>query len=1265
MRMKSISYAILLLSLMSLSVSAIGQTQEAYIPLHDELANLEKNVQIKTVKNLPTPFIVKLIPSQVEVASVQIVETSFEKTENLEQEYLAAIGTTIELETSIVIISGKPHIRLEVLPYKKEGSSIYKMVKGRLKITYSQKSIVSKKLRKTSDFAESSVLNSGNWHKLSTSQEGIYKITGSSLQNNDVSIANVSTSAIQLYGNPGGMVPEIIEMERTDDLMQVPIKILDKNGNGVFEAEDEILFYAHGGGFYQYNDDAQIYTFSKNVYSDENYYFLNLNKTDVASARIAQTPNGQGNSFEGTLDYYHHKIRREKDEFNFLLSGRDWYGDEFKRNLIQNFTFNVNQIKTDQKAFLRTRFSARSIVDSRMRVSVNDQLLLNRSLTSVSGDYSESFMSPPYTGQVEFDNASNIRLTYDYTLTHNDGNAWLDYFELSVPRLLTTSSGSFLAFMPKAKEYASTKIIFTSLPDQVWNISDYRSASELSFFTENGNDVCILNNNSQPVKLAYVDLDNVKTPGYVGKISNQNLHGLAAAQYVIIYHPNFQSAVDKLADFHRTQYGKTVHTANVRHIYNEFSSGRQDASAIRDFIRMLYVRGQDAGLPLENALLFGDGSYDYKDILPNNTNYIPTFQSRNSYVPVSTYASDDFFGILDENEGYYEISGAREGMDIGVGRLPVNNTNEADVVVEKIIRYHQPSGLADWRNRVTFLGDDEDGNTHFYDSESISNQLAAQTPELNTEKIYLDAYEQQSFGSGAKYPDVNQAIDDAFDKGHFLFNYLGHGGSAGMAHERVVTRPQIRNWSNTDALPLIITATCELSRYDDPSADSPGELMLKDPDGGCIALVTTTRLVRISLNKNLNEQVTDDNLFNFDNGFKTLGEIFKDAKNLSIQAINQRNFTLLGDPGVVLAYPKFHVETTEINGNAVGQAAMDTFKAFSKVEVKGQLVDDNGDVLSDFNGTLYPTIFDKSITYSTLANDLASSVKNYEMQNSVLYRGSVSVTNGKFSFQFVVPKDIAYQFGKGKISYYAENGDVDANGYFDDIIVGGSEDSIADDREGPQLELFMDDEKFVFGGLTGESPLLLARVFDENGINTVGNGIGRDITAILDKGTDQEKIIILNDFYTADLNSYQSGRIEYRLDELAPGRHTLELKIWDVYNNSSEAYTEFIVANDEDLSLKHVLNYPNPFTTNTTFHFDHNKAGQNLDVRIQILSVTGNVVQTLTYNGLESGGHFDQIVWNGKDRYGDNLARGMYLYKVSVKSEDGGEHEIIQKLLML
>ena len=612
------------------------------------------------------------------------------------------------------------------------------------------------------------------------------------------------------------------------------------------------------------------------------------------------------------------------------------------------------------------------------------------------------------------------------------------------------------------------------------------------------------------------------------------------------------------------------------------------------------------------------------------------------------------FGLLDDNEG----SGVGEIVDVGIGRFPVRTRAEAQAMVDKLRAYISSASQGAWRTWVAFIGDDEDevdnSLIHMSQADALARKVRGNHPEYNIDKIMLDAYQQVTGSGGARYPEVNEAIDRRIDAGSLLLSYTGHGGELGWAHERVLEVHQINDWTNINRLPLFLTATCEFSRYDDPLRTSAGEWVLLNPSGGAIGLMTTTRLVTAGQNFDLANAFFDHVFNEVDGEMPRLGDIVRLTKLTEPnKQVNSRKFNLLGDPALRLAYPKYKVVTTSVP---------DTMQALGKVKVTGYVADINGTKLKDFNGVLYSTAFDKAYEVETQDNE-GWGPFYFDIQNNAIFKGKASVKNGDFSFEFVVPKDINYQVGPGRNSYYVTNGDIDGIGYHDQHDVGSVSATAIDDTDGPDLDLYLNDENFVYGGITDENPDLLAKVFDVNGINTSSSGVGHDIVAYLDENT--ADALILNDYYESDLDSYQSGKVVYPFKDLKEGNHKLRLKVWDVNNNSTETVTEFVVSSGADLALDHILNYPNPFTTNTGFYFDHNQPGQSLQVRLQVFTVSGKVVKTIDGFYNSDGYRIGPIPWDGRDDFGDLIGKGVYIYKLKVTAPSGQSAEEFQKLVLL
>jgi hypothetical protein len=725
---------------------------------------------------------------------------------------------------------------------------------------------------------------------------------------------------------------------------------------------------------------------------------------------------------------------------------------------------------------------------------------------------------------------------------------------------------------------------------------------------------------------------------------------------IIITHPLFRKYAEKLAAIHLQNSGLICLVVTPEQVYNEFSGGIPDIVALRNFVRMKYQEQKGTSMPMKYLLLFGDGSYENKTPPPHNPNFIPTYQSQNSNVVVSSFTSDDFYGLLEDGEGEAEGS-----EDIGIGRLPVADTIQAGILISKIRKYLDPANMGDWRNIICLTADDEDGNAHMYDAEGLEAVLKQKVPEYNIEKIYLDAFRQTTSVDGQTYPDAARAITERINSGCLIFNYTGHGNQIGLAHERVIKVEDINSWRNEGRLPLFITATCEFSRFDDVEINfatremtgkaSAGELVLLNREGGAIALMSTTRVVFSAPNFFLNR-----NIFNcaFDRdslgNTMRLGDIIRVAKNNSGNGANKRNFSLLGDPALSLAYPRYgKVMTDSVNNMPVAGGA-DSLKALSVITITGHIEAPDGTLLNSFNGEVSPLVYDKENKIRTLAND-GGPVMEFQMRNNILFSGKTMAREGRFRFSFIVPRDINYSFGNGKISYYAHDESEDMNGSCTEIIIGGFASTTLSDLTGPEIRLFLNDTLFRDGGMTDHEPVLLAIIEDNGGINTTGSGIGHDLTGFLDN--DRNRSFVLNNYYVNDFDNYRKGSITYNLSELDEGSHSFTLKAWDNFNNSSEETIRFLVESDGRFILKNLFNYPNPFPGETSITGELNRPDALMAVNISIFSLNGKLIKVIRTIVPSTGFTLPPIIWDGNDDGGSRVASGMYPYVVTITTDKG------------
>jgi hypothetical protein len=1133
------------------------------------------------------------------------------------------------------------------IPVIRSNSGYLKVEEVRLTIDYGAP-LVEKRDGPT--FADNSILSSGAIHKVSFTESGVYKLDYNYLKDLGIDIDNINPKNLAVYTSHGKALAENIIEDRFDDLIESPILIKGEEDN-VFNSADYILFYAKGDE--SWNTSNNTYNHEKNIYSDINYAFIKVKESQ--GKRLGTSSSLSTTAYTSSI--YNSLQRYEEDKVNLLAAftatqgtGQLWFGDRYNTVKEYDYTdkFDLTGYVLGEEIEIKLGFAGRND-ENTSRVFLDlDGNTLDKSLARIndSGSISTNrYANYALMNTTTTINNPNGKIVVRYPFQGNDvSEGWLDYLQFIIPKTLNFSGNPILISNQESVNYNNTALSLTGSPDHIWDVTSLDDIKNA--FLDNGQ---IKYNSQDELRLFYAFNEaTTMTPTKVGVVENQNLHSIDDVELIVIYHPTFENDIERYVE-HRSSFGNlNVKAININHVYNEFSGGKVDPSAIRDLAKMVYDRTDN----FKYLLLVGDGSFDYKQLTPDipDHNFIPAYETKESLDPIDGFPTDDFYALLDINEG----TNLKGQLDIAVGRFPVKTAEEFTGLVDKLIHYDtHPDTQGDWKLKLGFAADDEDSGRHLTDTEDIANQTKLRYPDFNQQKIYFDAFLQESTPGGARFPDATKELNNAVFKGLLVLNYLGHGGPKGWAQERVLQVSDIQSWNNYDNIPLLITATCTFAGYDEPSVESAGEVSLLNERGGAIGLFSTTRAVFASDNKRLVSSVYDTMFTTQGGQLQTLGEILMRGKNKNVQdtqKINARKFSLLGDPSMRLSVPLLNVETSKINGISVSEFS-DTLKALEQVTIEGIITDQNNQFVSDYNGIVYPTIFDKESTLRTLANDSNSGEKSFNVIKNILFKGAATVTNGMFSFTFVVPKDINYAYGPGRISYYATNPDrVDAKGSNDEFIIGGTSNNIIQDNQGPEIQIFMNDESFVYGGITNTDPVLLIKLEDENGINVAGTSIGHDLSGTLDE--DNQGTFIMNDFYEATVDNFRQGSARYPISGLESGRHSIAVKAWDVLNNSSEARSEFVVIKDGDNLLEHVLNYPNPFTTSTNFQFEHDLTSTELDILITIYTISGKVIKTIEATKYATGFRIDDIHWDGTDDFGSDIGKGVYLYKIKARSDE-------------
>lgn len=1116
-------------------------------------------------------------------------------------------------------------------------------------------------------FANQSILADGQILKIGITETGVHHLNYNDLPDSWKN-GPIDINRLELFTGHGTVLPKRVGDARIDDLVEIPYYL----PQGSFSENQSLLFYGQGKDIPIVNNTSESIEIAHNFYADTNYYFLRygidkgiqLSESPIIS-QIKSELSSQGKD----------AIRYEDEKFNILLdlisvqgSGRIWYTEKYIGNTQKDFSYLLQRppIVWEEPLHFNAEIAGRSSTNSIAEFTFGNQKIQKNIFSVNTVDaYTLSARTANFSEQYTINNPTLI-----YRFSSSDGSAlhWLDYIQLGFTKELSLIDQDQLYFTSFKKNIDFKIPGPSNINWQAWNITE-----PYAYFPTglNKTDNYVYIEGSSADYQSYVIFNPTATLSVqsIQEIENQNIHSLQSVDYLIIYHSSFETSVKRLVNFRSEKNKFNIAAIPVHQIYNEYSSGKLDPTALRDCIKMLYERNNTS----LRILLFGDGSFDYKLRNPSlgygNENFVPVFESENSWDPIRAFPSDDYYALLNDNEGE-DLRGA---LDVPIGRIPVRTTAEANNIVQKIIDYEsKPETLGPWKSQTLFVSDDGNYNLFLGYTERLTEEMEEKEARFDINKAYVDAHPKEVRSNEIRSPKTNERINNSAFEGQLIINYQGHGGSKGWSDESILSKVDLEKWNNYLKYPLLVTATCTFAGYDDPREVTAGEFALSLPDKGAIALFTTTRVVYASSNDRLSNSVFNRLYENIDGNLE-LGEWLRLAKNANRSdtlEINARKFTLLGDPALTLGIPKHKVEITAINNVSILSLDSVQLSALDKVRIQGRVINGAGQVQSHINGILSPILYDKKKTRTTLGQGTENySVPFSEWQNT-LYKGRTSITNGLFDFEFIIPKDIDYQLGQGRLSLYAAASGSsleDGWGIVESIYIGGSsQNAIPNDHQGPEIEVFLEDRQFQNGDEVSDHPLLLIDISDPSGINVSGNGIGHDLTYILDEETTNP--VVLNNYFEYDLNSYSTGKVEYPLENLAPGKHTLTIKGWDSHNNSSEKTIEFFV-NKQGLEITHLYNYPNPFFNKTEFQFENPLIGSDLDIIIDIYTVSGKLAHRIIDQRNSASQLIRNIFWDGNNRYGNKLANGVYLYKLKILEKNGSKPTQItsnfQKLLIL
>ncbi|TRZ82066.1 MAG: T9SS C-terminal target domain-containing protein [Sediminibacterium sp.] len=1099
--------------------------------------------------------------------------------------------------------------------------------------------------------AQNAALNTGKWAKIAVSKQGIYQITGAQLKTLGFPLPIRSTQ-LQLFNYNLAQLSEKVNASISTDLTENAIQVLDGGDNQIDE-KDYILFYAQGAVCWKQDASKFTPTHYKNASNDSIFYFVTMGSNGKRISTLDKL-----NASAQMVDQYDERWLIEVDSISLLNSGKLLLGPAMGQGLGKqaklSYPININGLVLSSPMKLVSSYVATTYQNAaNFNFSINDNAIKTTAVAPVSGllyDESANIVTDSFSYSLNTNTnlSSPASVNISFQADNVAAAGWVDYIELSAKRKLGfwgTSSFGFRNVSTAVKgNILQYQMQNGDISTEVWEVTNPASPRKIvTDFSSNG----LISFQYQADTLHEffaVKQQSYEIPILLGSMTNQNLVGMNVPDYIIVAPSNYLNAAKKLQNYHATANGLKTELVNVNEIFNEFSGGQPSAIGIRNFIKYLLNKSVTNKVAAPRyLLLFGIANYNTRNY--NSATEIPVFESAASTGVLTSYPSDDFYSILNDNDdinNYTEI----KNLAIATGRLPVRNSAEADTVVEKIINYQKNSSGGAWKNNITWVADDGDYNLHLQDAEAISNHLQEKAPKWNQKKIYLDFYAATKNIAGNTYPLVNSEIVQTINEGSLILNYTGHGNYARLAEEAVMSQSDVLQWNNPGKLPLMITASCDFAPYDQPQLSPFGFDALMKNSKGVIGLVAASRLVFAYSNKQINDHFVQQLLVPDSLGrFPTLGEALQKAKIQAWSAaedhMNAFKFSLLGDPAMRLSTSKYEIGITHLNQKPF--TGKDTLLAGNKYTIKG-LVNNKGISQNDFNGLLDFVLFDAATNKKTLANAGSSIVTSVSTQENILFKGKVSVTKGNFTVDFLLPKEVSLQKNlKMQITAYNELSD--AMGVYDKLIALDAGGILWNDNQGPALKIFLNDSNFMDGGWAAPRSNLFLSLADSGGIQTSGNALGHDMVLTIDE--DYKNAIVLNNYFVADLDSYQKGKLMYALPLLAEGPHKIMVKVWDLLGNSTTKIIHFEVPKSDNLTVKNLYNYPNPFQHFTQFSFEHNKLGQSLEINLSLYDNMGNLLFTKPLNGTYKA---NRVVagWDGAGTGSALLQAGIYYYRLII-----------------
>lgn len=1137
------------------------------------------------------------------------------------------------------------------------------------------------------------IFASGTWYKIPILRDGIHVLDSQYLQSLGINVSSIDPRNIEIWMGNGYMLAHPNATARPN-FQQVRI-LVEGESDGSFDANDRIIFYQNGPQKHFYNDDLRRWDFELHRYSTQNYVFLRI---DGANGwRLLDVPANQGQ----IVDQSERLIWKEEELYKSeadIKSGTEWYGQRFTTAVSSASATILNDTLPDwvpnAAGFSSVTLIGRSLgVSSNMKFFVNGQGIgetVISSIAELSSIEGVSGISRTFFGAIEAGRVANgiLAMQGDFSHPTSTASAFIDQIKIWYPSNFTAERGRLEIQRPPSSSVERYLVQGFSSQPLAFDITNPLEPQKLHVTTQGANYVVSSVGNGAR---RLVVQNSFLRPQSGGLVVSQNIRELITyPQMVIVTSEELLVAAQEFADYRSQKSNMNITIVTQNQIFNEFSSGVPDFVAIRDYLRYVYQQAPSLDQRLKYGLFFGDATYDYKNIEGKNgaevlKNHVFTYQTRESLHREFSFGSDDFFGLLDENEGAWRTNIAASEMDrvdIGLGRFPVQTVSEARAMIEKIKMYESAESQGSWRSIFTYVSDDDvsgsknDEDLHLINADVSSQFIDTDNSGVRVKKIHMLSYTPEITTVGRRFPQATNDLIETINEGSLVINYSGHGDEQLLADERLFESDMISRFTNAARPSIFVTATCSFGRFDDAFGQSGAEKTVLHPNGGMIAALTTTRVVYTSPtigNNNFGLNIAISRIMSSrdDDGKPfTMGEIFRQVKNESpAVVVNGRKFILLGDPSMRLGLPEQTATLEDVNEIPLANSL--SLKALDRVMLTGNVLRNGSQLDVSFNGEAEITVYDgsrfvpypeKSWVDAFCPNDDCG----YFIQNDILFRGRATLENGAFQSNFILPKDLNFSGRTGRIHAYAKSETSDAVASFSDVTFSGTNPNAINDGRGPIIRMYLNDESFSNGMLVNPSPTLIVRLQDDSGINTTGSGVGHELMATLN--TVPERNFILNEFYDSELNDFTRGGLEFDFPDLPSGTYSLRLRAWDVFNNVNEESVDFVVANTGELEIVNLYNYPNPMSMFTNFVFEHNQeAGQELDVLIRIYTLSGRPIAQIVEN-IISVGNIVQIPWYGRDNDNAMVANGTYLYSIRVRGEtENGKStaENIERLVII